>query len=117
MPQDTEPEDERREDPTLPGTRVEAHPGSDRLDIHPRNIRTFASFPLTKSEVGDVVAIGGETLAKPSIPPFSTTHGVRKKTVVDQADAHGDAADSHILVRRAMTRARFVRQQPIQMNA
>jgi hypothetical protein len=89
VPQDAEPEDERRPDPAPP-VDVELQPRADGHDANAANARILALIPLPQRQIGNVMTRGGEPFREVPIPPLRAADGVRVKAVVDDADAHAD---------------------------
>ncbi len=91
MPENAEPEHERRSDATPAVGRVEAHPGSDRHDRHAVDLSLLAALPLAQRQVGHLVTVRGQPLAEVPIPALGAADRVREQAVVDQADPHSEA--------------------------
>jgi hypothetical protein len=88
MPEHPETEDERRQNPTPAGRGVQPHPRADGAHDDPRHPGIRSLIPLAQCQVGHLMSVGGEALAKVAIPALGSADGVREETVVDQADAH-----------------------------
>src|SRR4029453_12732501 len=87
MPEDAEPEDERRADP--PATvRVERHARPDGHDPDARHGGALTPLPLPEGEVRDLVLLNGDPLGEVAVPAFRASDRVREEAVVDDADAH-----------------------------
>ena len=63
----------------------------------PRHVGIGASVPLAQRQIGDLVALGGQTLCQVAVPALGATDRVREQAVIDEADAHRGAGGSHIL--------------------
>jgi hypothetical protein len=67
-------------------TVIQLHPRTDDTNIDPSDTVIFAPVPLAQCQICDVVASGGQSLGKVSVPPLGTAHGVGEQAVVNHAD-------------------------------
>ncbi len=81
-------EHERRQDPPAAVCRVQAHARTGADHTHTGHVRTLAPIPLAQRQVGDLVAVGGESLGEVSVPALGAADGIREQAVIDDADTH-----------------------------
>jgi hypothetical protein len=87
VPQDADPEDERRPDPAPP-VHVELQPRADGDDPDATDCGVFALVPLPEGQVSDIVPLPRKPLRKVAVPALGAAHRVGVETVVDNANAH-----------------------------
>ena len=89
MPQDPQPEHERRADPAPARRRIQLQPGAHREDLHAIGcVGAGALVPLAEGQVGDLVAVGRQALGEAPIPALGSPDGMGEQAVVQDADTH-----------------------------
>ena len=113
MPQDAEPEHERRQDPAPAGPRVERHARPDRVHVDPGDAGIRPAVPLPQRQIGDLVSVCGEPLGQAPVPPLGAADRVREQAVIDDADAHAAAKVARLCASdRSATSATFAVARP-----
>ena len=90
VPEDSEPEPQRRPHPSPPGAGVEVTAWR-HVDDSERGARPFV-MPLPPRQVGDLVD-EVQPFGEVSVPALGPAHGVGKEAVVDDRNAHGMAQE------------------------
>ena len=80
-------EDKRWKDAPA-GLSVELQTRTHNLHADAGQKRLLAAFPLTESQVRDLMPTGYQAFAEIPVPTFGSTNRVRIETVVDKANPH-----------------------------